>query len=165
MADRIRRAISAVEVLGAIDESKLGPDSPLRALLKVARRNKSQDLEHREQVALFAWAHDHEKELPELKLLFAVPNFAGRLGRYTAKHGARLKAEGRKPGVPDVWLPIARGRYHGLVLEMKAGHNRPTVDQSAWLEALSQQGYCTIIAYSALEAQSALRTYLTSIQE
>ena len=62
------------------------------------------DAEHREQVKLFAWAEWERIDRPELGLLFAVPNG----GRRDAVTGARLKAEGVKAGVPDVWLPVAR---------------------------------------------------------
>jgi len=156
---RIRPSISAIEVLHSIDESKLGPNSPLRDLLKLARRRPRQDLEHEEQVKLFAWAAEHEAQIPELKNLFAVPNFMG-VGRWRIKQSVRLQAEGRKRGVPDVWFPVARGRYHGLVTELKVGRNRPTKDQHDWLERMAQQGWHTSVSFSALEVQTALTTYL-----
>lgn len=157
---RIRPSISADELVSAIDPSKLGPNSPLLEILKLKRRHPSRDLEHQEQVALFDWARRHEHETPELQLLFAVPNFTG-AGRWRAKHGWRLKAEGRKPGVPDVWLPVARGGFHGLVVEMKSGKNKPTLEQRAWLERLAQEGFRAVIAYSAADAQAAITQYLT----
>lgn len=155
-----RSPISAREVLDAIDPAKLGPDSPLHQLLTQKRRAPSQDTEHQEQVKLFTWARDHEATDPALKLLFAVPNFTGKLGRWTAKHGARLKAEGRKPGVPDVWLPVPRGQYHGLVIELKAGRNRPTHHQVEWLSSLNLVGWYTAVIYGAEAAQCTILEYL-----
>lgn len=161
MAIRIRRGqISVPELLHSIDESKLGPNSPIRDLLKLARRKPKQDLEHQEQVRLFAWAKQHEAETPELALLFAVPNFMG-VGKWRMRQSLRLQAEGRKPGVPDVWLPVARAHYHGLVIELKAGKNRPTVEQRQWLDRLTAQGYCALVAFSALEAQTNITQYLS----
>ncbi len=116
------------------------------------------------QVELFTWAGEHEALYPELTLLFAVPNFTG-AGRWRARHGARLKEEGRKPGVPDVWLPVARRGCHGLVIELKAGKNKPTIAQVAWLERLAQEGWCTVVSYSAADAKTRILQYLNPTQE
>ena len=162
---RIRSTLSAKEVLDAIDPAKLGPDSPLHQLLTKKRRAPSEDREHQEQVRLFDWAREHEAQYPQLQLLFAVPNFAGKLGRWTAKHGARLKAEGRKAGVPDVWLPVARRGCHGLVIEMKVGTNKPTLAQQAWLDRLANEGWCAVVAYGAAHAIGIIEHYLKPSQE
>lgn len=140
-----------------IDPSKLGPNSPLLALMRRAPRR---DIEHQEQVRVFEWALDNETRYPDLRWLFAVPNFAGRLGRKTAKQGARLKAEGRKPGVPDMILPVARRHYRGFVIELKAGKNRPTKEQEEWLAHFVSQNWLAIVVYSADSAISALTAYL-----
>lgn len=140
-----------------IDPASLGPNSPL---LELMRRKPRRDLEHQEQVKLFEWAAENEAKYPELHWMFAVPNFAGRLGRKTARHGARLKAEGRKPGVLDVWLPVKRGRYPGIVIEMKIGNNRPTAEQKEWIEHLWSQGWVVLVAYDANAAIQNLIAYL-----
>lgn len=59
---------------------------------------------------------------PELQLLYHVPNE----GKRTWRTGARLKSEGLKPGVPDLCLPVARGKYHGLYVELKRRDQRAT---------------------------------------
>lgn len=97
--------------------------------------------EHREQAALFAWAAAAEERHPALALLFAVPNGGAR----SAVTGARLKAEGVKRGVPDIWLPVARGGYHGLVIEVKAGKGRTTNEQRRWLAALTAEGWLALV--------------------
>lgn len=130
------------------------------APLKVGRgptRGPRQQPEHDEQVALFAWADLQTAYHPELRWLFAVPNW---IGTHTLKHGAYLKAEGRKPGVPDVWLPIPRGRFHGCVIEMKVKPNRPSDEQRRWLAMLETVGYSVHVCYSAGEASDALLAYL-----
>jgi hypothetical protein len=128
----------------------------------IVPRSRPGEPEHDEQVALFAWAAEQEAQHPELRWLFAVPNFTGRLGKATARHGAFLKAEGRKPGVPDVWLPVARQGYHGLVIEMKIEPNRPSDVQLAWLVWLEGAGYSVHVCYSATEAQSVILHYLAA---
>ena len=67
--------------------------------------------ESQEQQALFEWAELSKRCFPELELLFHVPN-GGARSKATA---GRLKAEGVKPGVPDLCLPVPRGAYHGLL--------------------------------------------------
>lgn len=69
-----------------------------------------------EQQALFQWAAYNETIIPELKLLHAIPN-GGKRYKATA---VRLKKEGVRSGVPDVFLPVARHDKHGLYVEMKA---------------------------------------------
>lgn len=137
-----------------IDPSKLGPNSPL---LELMRRKPRRDLEHQEQVKLFQWAAENEAKYPELKWMFAVPNW---IGRHTAKHGARLKAEGRKAGVLDVWLPVRRGDFPGLVIELKAGNNRPTAEQKEWLAHLREDGWVVLVAWSSNAAIQWIIAYL-----
>lgn len=120
----------------------------------------SRDAEHIEQSLLFQWAEHSTGRHPELGLLFAIPNFAGRLGSATARHGARLKKEGRKAGVPDVCLPVPRGGYHALYVELKAGANRPTPAQRAWLEALREHGNAAHVCTGWEAARDRIVEYL-----
>ena len=39
---------------------------------------------------------------------------------------ANLKRQGVKSGVPDLCFPLARGKYHGLYIEMKVDSNKTT---------------------------------------
>lgn len=144
----------------AIDRSKLGPDSPLHAIIARAARQKnpSRDIEHLNQVRLMDWVRDNEQKYPSLAFLFAVPNW---FGTRTARHGARAKAEGRKPGVPDILFPVRRGNYIGLAIEMKAGRNVPTKEQRLWLAHLAKQGWLTDVCYSFEEARDILVAYLS----
>jgi hypothetical protein len=117
------------------------------------------DREHQEQSLLFQWAALATHRLPQLALLFAVPNW---IGVRTRRQGGRLKAEGRKPGVPDVWLPVPRGQYIGLVGEMKIKPNRLTPEQERWLLALNDLGWKTHVWWSWEEAKTALEEYLAA---
>lgn len=64
--------------------------------------------EHWEQVQLFEWSEN----LPELKLMHAIPNG----GKRDIRVALKLKEEGVKPGVPDIFLPLSRGGKHGLYI-------------------------------------------------
>ena len=115
------------------------------------------DAEHREQVKLFAWAEWERIDRPELGLLFAVPNG----GKRDAVTGARLKAEGVRAGVPDVWLPVARQGFHGLVIELKAdGKGRPSKEQERWLAELMGQGYLAVVCPGCEAAKAVIVEYL-----
>ena len=116
--------------------------------------------EHEHQAALFAWAHDHAATYPELALLFAIPNFAGRLGRLTAQHGAKLKREGRKRGVPDICLPVPRGTSHGLFIELKTPKGTPNDAQLEWRARLRAQGYRAEIVKGWQAARDLILRYL-----
>ncbi len=112
--------------------------------------------EHEEQVALFQWAETNQAAYPELALLFAVPN-GGYRPMATA---AQLKAEGVRAGVPDVCLPVARGRFHSLWIEMKRKPNTTSDAQRSWLDALRRYGHCAVVCWSANEAINSILSYL-----
>ena len=124
--------------------------------------------EHQEQVLLFQWASLNEAIYPELKNLFAVPNGGkrpqkrGSNGKMYSPTAVRLKAEGLKAGVPDVFLDVPKGNYHGLRIEMKYGKNTTTPEQKNWIERLSKYGYYVAICHSFEEAQSIILAYLKS---
>ena len=112
--------------------------------------------EHDEQVALFRWAAENEAAHPELRMLHATPN-----GGYRPVHTAvMLKAEGVKAGVPDVCLPVPRGRFHSLWIEMKRKPNKPTLEQEQWVASLRRYGNQAVICYSATEAINCIMAYL-----
>ena len=112
--------------------------------------------ESEEQICLFRWAQWACCKYPELKLLFHVPN-EGKRSVYT---GARMRSEGLRAGVPDICLPVAKKRYHGLFVEMKAGKNKPTANQIEWLSSLEEQGYMTAICYGWEAAKAVIENYL-----
>lgn len=112
--------------------------------------------EHTEQAALFEWAAWNQSKAAALNMLYAVPN-GGKRDKRTA---AMLKAEGVKRGVPDVVLPVARGGFHGLYIEMKVGRNKTSDEQNTWIAALEAEGYCTVVAYGWEAAARALCDYL-----
>ena len=80
----------------------------------------AKDLEHKIQVALCQWlAAVHTVEYA---LTFAVPNG----GHRHVAVAAKLKAEGVKRGVPDLFMAVPRGDKHGLFIELKTEKGRPT---------------------------------------
>lgn len=112
--------------------------------------------EANEQEALFRWAALACGRFPELDLLYHIPN-GGSRNRLEA---ANLKRQGVKAGVPDLCLPAARGKFHGLYIEMKYGKNKTSEKQNKWLTALQSQGYAAAVCYGWQEAQELITKYL-----
>lgn len=117
-----------------------------------------------EQAALFCWAalHTTREEYPELRWLFAVPN-GGLRNKVVA---TQLRAEGVKKGVPDIWLPINRGPWHGLIIELKRPKTegkrkgQPSQEQRDWINHLRSQGYGAMVCVGWHEARQAICNYL-----
>lgn len=123
----------------------------------VRARALSCPLEHDEQVALVAWARLEGRRRPELALLVAIPNGGH---RHPAVAG-KLRAEGVSAGFPDLFLPAARGPYHGCFIELKRRQSgNVTRDQHAWHEALRAQGYRVEVCRGWDAARAALLAYL-----
>jgi hypothetical protein len=112
--------------------------------------------ESTEQQALFQWSEYNKAKYPELELLFHVPNG----GKRNVIEAARLKREGVRAGVPDLILPVARGNYHGLFIEMKANKGKATQKQNEWIEKLQAQGYLAVVCNGWEEAKALLQNYL-----
>jgi hypothetical protein len=112
--------------------------------------------EHAEQAAFIDWCRFSLAEHPELARIFAIPNGGA---RHKATAG-RLKAEGVRAGVPDLMLPVARGGYHGLFMELKVAPNKPTPAQAEWLEWLDRQGYAARVCYGFDDLVETVEWYL-----
>lgn len=112
--------------------------------------------EAQEQRFLFQWAGLAEQQYPELKLLHHIPNG----GKRDARTAANLKKEGVKAGVPDIFLPVGRGGYLGLYIELKVGKNKTSLKQKEWIEKLRQQGYRVEVCYGWLEAKEEIEQYM-----
>ena len=113
--------------------------------------------EHVEQIGIVKWVQLRRYTLPELDMLYAIPNG----GRRDAITGAQLKAEGVKRGVPDLCLPVARGGFHGLYIELKRRTGGVVSEhQQQWIEQLRSQGYKAEVAHGASEAIQIIEQYL-----
>lgn len=111
--------------------------------------------EDAEQKAVFDWA----AYFPELRWMHAIPNGGNR----NKREAARLKGQGVKPGVSDIFLPLPVDPFHGLYIEMKRrkvnGPSRITKDQGDFLFDMVTLNYRCIVCYGADEAIQAIRDY------
>lgn len=89
--------------------------------------------EHLEQVRLVSW---FRRTFPGVRIL-AIPNGGARSGI----QGAKLKAEGVSPGIPDLFVPEWR-----LWVEMKrAKGGTVSPEQKDWMAYLEGVGYRCIV--------------------
>lgn len=109
-----------------------------------------------EQMCLFRWAGYMLGQYPELKLMYHIPNGGSR----NKIEAANLKKQGVKPGVPDICLPVARGKYHALYIEMKAGTNKCSESQKQWIADLTQEDNLAVVCYGWENAVKVITEYL-----
>ena len=100
-----------------------------------------QHIEDNEQMILIRWAQFES-------------------GKRSKVEAARFKAMGVQAGVPDLFLPVPRGAYHGLFIEMKAPKGRTSNAQNTWIEKLKSNGYAVKVCYGFESAQQTLLSYL-----
>ena len=114
--------------------------------------------ENQHQALVVKWSQQAaiRSKWPELKLLFHIPN--ERI--CSVQQGANLKRMGVKRGVPDLCLPVARGAYHGLFIEMKTESGTATSDQKWWGDQLKEQGYMWAVCKGWESAVKLLEIYL-----
>lgn len=113
--------------------------------------------EHQEQVALIDWAELVSiSKWPALRWMYAVPN--GGVRHFIT--AVNIKAEGVRPGVPDLVLPFPVFPFHGAYLEMKRRGGSLTPLQVEWRDYLKSQGYAYCMAQGFDEARDFLINYL-----
>jgi hypothetical protein len=129
--------------------------------------------EHEEQSTVIQWAAWHQNRYPQLKWLHSTPNGAKlpyrktRSGKRFSSEAVKLKAEGLKSGVADLFLPVPVDNmggtglhFCGLWIEMKAGDNKPTEEQLEFLYDMNAAGYLAMTAWGSDYAITCIATYL-----
>ena len=110
------------------------------------------------QAKLEQWKADNLLRIPELKRLWANPN-----GQY--RPGQRMEPL-TVAGVPDLSLMVARGKWHGMLIELKKpgreGERRGGLseEQDGMLAELSIGGYHCVVAYGWESARDMILDYL-----
>lgn len=134
--------------------------------------------EHGEQCAVFCWAAQNLERLPMLQWIHAIPN-GGKRDKITA---GRLKAEGVKAGVADIFLPYPRiiriqalnheekpcgtpfyRTFHGLYVEMKRATGKMSdvsQEQAAFQHHCDDNGYVWVAGFGWQMAVQAIERYI-----
>lgn len=111
--------------------------------------------EDTEQITVIQWAKYQEGRHPELKLLHHCPNGGSR----NKAEAVKLKQMGVTAGIPDLCLPVPKGMYTGLYIEMKYGNGRLEESQKNMLRTLAEAGHYCVVCYGADEAIAVLKEY------
>jgi len=91
--------------------------------------------ESRLQINCVKW---FDYSYPRFKLnLFSIPNEGAR----TVANGARMKAQGRRSGVADIFFAFANYEKHGLFIEFKFGKGKQSKEQLAFQTAVEKEEY------------------------
>lgn len=113
--------------------------------------------EYEEQVSVFDWAKRNEKRHPELRLLFG-----SLMGCHLPLRALnKYKKAGMKSGKPDIQLPIAKGQYCGLWIELKRRKGgKVSLIQDEMLRLLADYGNDVYVCKGADSAIKAIKGYL-----
>ena len=111
--------------------------------------------EHDEQCALFQLLALYESRYPILHWVHAIPNG----GKRHVATAVKMKKEGVKRGIPDIFIPYPVDEWAGCYIEMKFGDGRLTKEQKEFI-ATFEHTYKICVCYSAEEAAHAIGEYL-----
>lgn len=122
------------------------------------QKPKRNEIEFQHQCALFEWARNPAvlAKHPELDLLSSSLNGV----RLTKAQAGKAKAAGMLKGEFDVKLPVARGGYIGLIVEMKAGRNKPTDEQTWYGVRMAEEGHKIAVHWDWEDARDEILAYL-----
>jgi len=115
-------------------------------------------IEDKHQEACFKWFHTQRNKYPGLCLAFHPANG----GKRNAREAVRLKRQGVKAGVSDIIIPVAKGKYHGLMIELKppkAYKSSVSKTQKAFIAAANDQGYLALVCYGFDEVKEVIENY------
>ncbi len=127
-------------------------------------RKKRDDKEGREQAKLIEWAEsayfkDGDEILCVFDYLFHIPNG----GKRSMSEAVKLKKQGVKAGVHDLFLPVPRHGFHGKWVEMKAEGGRKTKEQILWGDKMQKQGYAVFYCWGWEAAAESITAYLGGV--
>jgi hypothetical protein len=118
--------------------------------------------EHEIQSQFFAWLDKVAVKL------FGLPKMAGgfpawatpNAGKRSPRTGARMKREGLRAGVPDVFIAVPTEYYGGLFIEFKTAKGRVSQAQKNMMEDLAEAGYHCAVCRSVDEGIDVVTKYI-----
>ena len=108
------------------------------------------------QTAIVEWCAWNKHKYPELRLLYATPN----QGVRSQSERASRQREGMKAGVPDLCLPVPRGQFGSLYIELKTRKGKTSLPQKEYLKLLTKFGNLAVVCFSSSDAIKIITQYL-----
>ena len=112
-----------------------------------------------EQARVIEWAHCAYRTRSDLYPLLRRLHCSLNGVKLSKTQAGIAKEQGMLRGVPDLFLPVPRGNYAGLYIEMKHGDNKPTPEQARFLQESVDVGYQAAVCWSAAEAIAVIQVY------
>lgn len=133
-----------------------------KSAAKGAPRKKPVLVESRIQQSFITWCNMKvlSGEYPELALIMSIPN-----GAIQPRMRKRQIAEGMQVGAPDLFLPVARGGYHGLFVEVKSPDGRLSLQQVEMHRKLTAGKYFLAVCRNLADFIEVIRQYLTIAED
>ncbi len=141
--------------------AKKGCENKIKVFMILGKDTCLSTDEGAEQEAFFRWAELSETKYPCLATMHHIPNG----GMRNRAEAAKLKRQGVKKGVPDIFLPYACGGYNGLYIELKAKGGVLSDEQDAFLREVSKSGYLAAVCFGAESAIRLTENYITGLAE
>ena len=136
--------------------------------MQIAEKDTAKRLmrEAKEQAALIKWAAlmAVSGKYHGIGYMFAIPNGAYLQGdaRRRAMQWSKLRQQGVRSGVSDLFLPVPTDHYAGLWIEMKAPKPFDAAvsdEQADWIAAMQEHGYAAYVAYGWTHAVEIIDLY------
>ncbi len=112
--------------------------------------------EDQAQRLIFDWARWQQGKYPQLKAMYHAANE----GKRSTRAGAELKRQGMKPGVSDICLPYASGKYNNLYVELKVGNGKASDNQLKFVDMINSIGGKAVVVYGSEAAIELITAYL-----
>lgn len=98
--------------------------------------------EYQIQVAIFLWMDLHRNRYPNLDLSYSTASGV------KMPIGLLMKCKRTgivKKGLPDIVIPVPKGEYHGMYIELKTNEGKASKEQAEYVKRLSELGYKAIV--------------------
>ena len=126
---------------------------------KIVIYKVNSDCHSRLQAGCVKWFRYQYSEYKDL--LFAIPNGLPIFDKeLRVKIYNRLNKEGLKAGVPDLFLAVPKGVYHGAFIEIKYDSDRLRKVQADMIRELESENYKCIIVRSLEEFIEQINEYM-----
>jgi hypothetical protein len=117
------------------------------------------------QIDIFNWIREQETKHPVLRTIFHTPNsfFGTNFGVIT-----HLKKMGMRKGVYDIIVPVSKGNYAGLWIEVKKPKGKLSLEQLQYIDLINNHSdFPTLFktTYNAGEGIQIIKDYLKIKEE